>query len=536
MIKQTNNTIKNCNLKSEYTDIYLTYSDYTIILNNDIYGNVAGNTNYYQTGIYLYTGTTNTKIQRNKIHDFYYTGSLGYANFGIYYYSEATTVTEISNNVIYNILADGEESATYSNYAPAGIYIRTGGNIQIYYNSIYLSSAAMLGKSYNSCSSGLQVDASITLLDVRNNAFRNSMLDYGSTLYTDNLYSIRSKSAASAFTYLDFNDHYVTTSANTNPYIGYIALTPYSTLSAWRTATNKDINSVSADPGFTSTTDLTPKSSDLNCWNIKGGAYPLTNVTTDYTGISARRTAVTDGPEDIGAYKFTPDVGVEPNAVVITGVIADGGTSTLKFAGSTIATITWHIGTGTFPSISAVFKPGTLPPGTLTGTTYSYEHLDITATGGTAGYNYDLTLYYNLARTYNINLADFGGEDNLRVAKYSTLTSTWTALLANTTTTSSTRTVAVTGISDGFSSFTFTGNNAPLPVVLSSFTSNVNGRDVKLTWVTASEQNNAGFEIQRAEVGSQNLVFSKIGYVNGKGTVNTSTNYTFEDKKLQTGK
>ena len=59
-----------------------------------------------------------------------------------------------------------------------------------------------------------------------------------------------------------------------------------------------------------------------------------------------------------------------------------------------------------------------------------------------------------------------------------------------------------TGLS-GFSWFAMGGNvgdenplDASLPVEITSFTSNVISRDVKLTWTTATETNNAGFEIQ----------------------------------------
>jgi hypothetical protein len=79
-------------------------------------------------------------------------------------------------------------------------------------------------------------------------------------------------------------------------------------------------------------------------------------------------------------------------------------------------------------------------------------------------------------------------------------------------------------------------NNSPLPVQLASFTSTINSRNVILNWVTASEQNNSGFEVQRAVFGSEFLVFSKMAFVSGKGTTNTPTSYTFEDKNLQTGK
>ncbi len=76
-----------------------------------------------------------------------------------------------------------------------------------------------------------------------------------------------------------------------------------------------------------------------------------------------------------------------------------------------------------------------------------------------------------------------------------------------------------------------TFSNAPLPVVLASFTSIVSERNIKLYWVTSSEQNNLGFDVERKNsTGS----FAKIGYQQGSG--NTSTNYLFEDRNLQTGK
>jgi len=79
--------------------------------------------------------------------------------------------------------------------------------------------------------------------------------------------------------------------------------------------------------------------------------------------------------------------------------------------------------------------------------------------------------------------------------------------------------------------------NPPLPVQLASFTGSVeNKRDAVLSWKTASETNNQGFEIERAVVGSGNLEFRKITFVSGMGTKNTPTSYSFDDKKLQTGK
>ena len=71
-----------------------------------------------------------------------------------------------------------------------------------------------------------------------------------------------------------------------------------------------------------------------------------------------------------------------------------------------------------------------------------------------------------------------------------------------------------------------------LPVVLSSFKSTVIGRNVKMDWVTASEQNNYGFDIERKIITGN---FIKIGFIQGKGTVTTPSNYFFVDRNLQTG-
>ncbi len=59
---------------------------------------------------------------------------------------------------------------------------------------------------------------------------------------------------------------------------------------------------------------------------------------------------------------------------------------------------------------------------------------------------------------------------------------------------------------------------------------------MKLNWITASEQNNAGFEVQRAVFGSEYLVFSKMAFVSGNGNTNSPTTYNFTDMNLNSGK
>jgi hypothetical protein len=69
-----------------------------------------------------------------------------------------------------------------------------------------------------------------------------------------------------------------------------------------------------------------------------------------------------------------------------------------------------------------------------------------------------------------------------------------------------------------------------VPVELTSFTAFVNTDDVELTWITATETNNEGFEIQR-KIG--NSEFEAVGYVNGHGTTTEARSYTFIDTKLE---
>ncbi len=75
------------------------------------------------------------------------------------------------------------------------------------------------------------------------------------------------------------------------------------------------------------------------------------------------------------------------------------------------------------------------------------------------------------------------------------------------------------------------------PVKLASFTSSVVSRNVKLNWITEMEENNSGFEVQKAEYRSNETeIWNKIGFVKGKGNSNEPVSYSFEENNLQTGK
>jgi hypothetical protein len=65
-----------------------------------------------------------------------------------------------------------------------------------------------------------------------------------------------------------------------------------------------------------------------------------------------------------------------------------------------------------------------------------------------------------------------------------------------------------------------------IPVELVSFGASVQGNSVNLTWQTATELNNSGFEIQRK---TENSNWNKIGFVEGAGTTTETRSYSFSD-------
>ncbi|MBL8008798.1 MAG: T9SS type A sorting domain-containing protein [Ignavibacteria bacterium] len=75
----------------------------------------------------------------------------------------------------------------------------------------------------------------------------------------------------------------------------------------------------------------------------------------------------------------------------------------------------------------------------------------------------------------------------------------------------------------------------PLPVELASFTSVVHANDVTLNWTTATENNNAGFDIERKMKSDETSGWVVSGRVQGKRNSNVQNSYTFMDLNLNSG-
>ena len=78
------------------------------------------------------------------------------------------------------------------------------------------------------------------------------------------------------------------------------------------------------------------------------------------------------------------------------------------------------------------------------------------------------------------------------------------------------------------------GSEPLLPVELSSFSADGQGRNVNLSWVTKTEINTSSFQVERTVQGTQN--WSKVGEVTASGNSSSPKEYSFTDKKLNSGK
>lgn len=329
----------------------------------------------------------------------------------------------------------------------------------------------------------------------------------------------------------DYNFYYCSDPST----IGQWGTTSYD-FAGWKTISLMDANSVSTSTltaanlfTNTATADLLIQSANVEAWYSNGNAYPNVNVNNDYQG-NSRSTTVAGGATDLGADEFTASS--TPPDVTQGGVLANSSTTTYTFAGRLLGSIDWGAG-GTVPSgiafksFSGVNTPnaGAYPVGNC--------YWQVTATGG-SGYTYDATFYYN-----DNALGTISAEADIRLCKSDDGGVSYTPYLTagtgagqyelNTTN----NTIKVYGLT-GFSIFAMTDVDNPLPVELTSFTSNIDVRNVDLNWSTASELNNTGFDIERKPVSAN--TWSKVGNVAGHGTTNNVSNYNFQDRNLQSGK
>jgi len=297
----SNNNINSVHTSTSY-NIYCYNGDSLIIHNNEI-NNPNGSSGIY--GAYV----ANTfEIVSNTV-DVRYTGID----------ARNSTYVQIENNEIYNNSTNtalyvrdngniAQRSSVVNNVVSStlgdGLYLYGTDYVDIYFNSILTRGASDRKAFYQRYSD---------YTDIRNNIFSHE---------GDGL-AIQAYSTTS--TTQDYNAYY-TTGSN----LGSWQDVSYTNLAAWQTASTLGANSVTANPVYTSNTDLRPNQALIDDVGVEIATYPI-----DIDGIT-RGT-----PPDMGAYEFTatgdnagitfaaPQAPLDPASVPVTVDLMNSGPSIL---------------------------------------------------------------------------------------------------------------------------------------------------------------------------------------------------------------
>ena len=274
-------------------------------------------------GIFLSTGFVNSNVTRNTINNLEASNSGGYGMTGIYIATgTASSNVTIANNFVYDIRGTGWTSSFLGDTV-AGIRVvgtNTGG-VNIWNNSVnlYGSYAGVSGSA--TVSAALMIHATTpTALNIRNNILVNT---FDNNLGTgDKSYAIYTTSANTMFSAINFNDYLV--SGSSPGVLGAINSTDATTLAALQTATSGDANSISADPLFTSSTDLHIQVASP----AVGTGTPIGAVTVDYDNDPRPASAPDIGADEIvQADGGTVPAGSFYNASLVTGNTLAGNIS-----------------------------------------------------------------------------------------------------------------------------------------------------------------------------------------------------------------
>jgi hypothetical protein len=240
------------------------------------------------------------------------------------------------------------------------------------------------------------------------------------------------------------------------------------------------------------------------------------------------------------------------NLVTVSSVGAVAGGSSSSFVNGPLAQ-TWATATATktYPlGKGTAYRPLEISLTTPTSPVIRAEVFNSNA-GGTSALDaistnryYETSLVSGTATSGGTVKIAYGADDgvttsgNLVVAQSSTVNGAYATLGSSATDGSSvTSGTSYNPASGDYLILGSTGGNA-LPVELISFVASAKGNTIELVWNTATELNNAGFEIQRSVISNQisEKAWSKIGFVEGNGTTNAPRSYRFSDNNFRAGK
>jgi len=276
-----------------FIGIYVQGTDGLTVSGNNI-GNFESLGFQDDKGIWFATGTVNSVIEKNMIHDLTHTNDGGYGGHGVYV-STGTTACNVTvkNNMIWGMSGDGWSYTSIPTDNPIGIVMNgTQTGVNVYYNSINLYGNTL--DQTSAMSMGMFLGTGSTA-DIRDNSIVNNNGLLAATGYGSS--GIYAQTSNAQFTLINYNDYYVNPTGSGAKYLGQIAAAGQSTLATWQAATGQDANSISGDPLYISNTDL----------HIGSASSPLINAGTPIAGITTdidNKTRSTTTPT-IGADEYT---------------------------------------------------------------------------------------------------------------------------------------------------------------------------------------------------------------------------------------
>lgn len=340
--------------------------------------NVVTTTSAIATFYAVYTGYNDgvLEVTRNKVS----TQSGGY---GIYvYYCDATAGNR--GKVLNNTISIG--SGTSAAY---GLRIYNSN-----YQNVYNNSVSIVSGSATTSYAGYIYSSSATYddNDIKNNVFANYGPGYALYVYNPTYNS---------------SDHNNLFTNGVNLVERGTPAADFTTMQAWRTAGEQELNSIAYDPGYMSATDPHPDPANPASWSLNGRGVHIASNDLDMDK-HPRITNPADGAPDLGAYEFTP-TSVPPVAEAAPATPAPGTSQVFTFGQDTVAVIDWRANS-VMPNYIEIrqYSGDKAPQYTQPG--FMYFHTDVNTQSIT--HNFEAVIYYK--DTWKGTIAT---ESNLRMLK-----------------------------------------------------------------------------------------------------------------------
>jgi hypothetical protein len=351
--------------------IYLLQASGGVITGNTVYNLISSVLAASPTGMLVGAGVVNTSITRNRICGISYTGSSALGGVGMMVQpGSASSNLTIANNLIYDISGTGNNSPGGTSIA--GIVLNgSSGTIGLYYNSVNLAGAISRAAATADKSMALYVNSSVTGLSMKNNNLVNSIEN---TSGTATAYAIYSGAANTAFTVINYNDYF---SSGPEAMLGFLGANR-ATITAWRTATGQDAQSISSDPLYASATNLR---CDYSSPVFLAGS-PVTGITTDFDLVTRNATTPAIGAFETGTDARGPSYIYSPlgNTTFTTNRslnVTMNDYTGIPSSGTGLPVLYWKINAGSWSTATAVYiSPGqyqfTFGTGVVTNDVVSY--------------------------------------------------------------------------------------------------------------------------------------------------------------------